>query len=55
MAMAVVTVVSGGLPVTESDIGLAITEASNGIGVAVTVVSSGGLPVKFVTDPIVED
>jgi len=48
-----VTVPSGGLPVTESEIGLAITEASNGIGIAVTVVPSGGLPVKYVTDPIV--
>ncbi len=53
MALPVVTIVSGGLPVTEADDGLPITEASNGIGLAVTVVAEGGLPVKFVTDPIV--
>jgi len=55
MALPVVTVVSGGLPVTEAANGLPITEAANGRGMAVTVVLSGGTPVKFVTDPIVEE
>mgnify|MGYP001470776108 CR=1 FL=1 len=58
MATPVVTVLSGGLPVTESNIGLAVTEAPSGgsvtpKGIPVTKVPSGGLPVKYVTDPIV--
>lgn len=47
MAVAVVTVASGGLPVTNvtNGFGLPVEEASNGRGLAVTYVTSGGLPV----------
>ena len=42
-----VIVTSGGLPVTVADngIGLPYEEATNGFGIAVTFVASGGLPV----------
>lgn len=48
MGWPVVTVSSGGLPVTDvgaSGIGMPIDEATNGFGVAITYVASGGLPV----------
>ena len=47
MALPVVVVSSGGMAVTEtaSGIALPVEVATNGFGIAVTVVSSGGLPV----------
>ena len=55
MAIAVVTTASGGMPVidvtaTEPGLGVPVTEATNGRGIAVTKVSLaiGGLPVTFV-------
>jgi hypothetical protein len=53
MSTAVVTVASGGLPVVElaaGKLGLPVTEAANGRGIAVTkVVGKPGLPVVFDT------
>lgn len=53
MSVAVVTVASGGLPVVElaaDKLGLPVTEATNGFGIAVTKVVGGpGLPVVFDT------
>jgi hypothetical protein len=54
MALPVVTVASGGLPVVEvtlttPGLGRAVSEAANGRGVAVTKVASGGVPVTYVT------
>jgi len=53
MSLAVVTVASGGLPVVElaaGKLGLPVTEAANGRGIAVTkVVGAPGLPVVFDT------
>lgn len=58
MAVAVVTVASGGLPVidvtaTTPKLGVAISEAANGRGIAVTKVTlpQGGLPVTYVVPP----
>lgn len=53
MSTAVVTVAAGGLPVidvtaTFPKLGLPVTEALNGRGIAVTKVAAGGLPVTFV-------
>ena len=50
----VVTVASGGLPVvdvtmTSPAAGLPVTEAPSGVGIAVTKVTEGGVPVTFVT------
>jgi len=47
MGWPVVTVASGGIPVTTATngYGTPITEAANGLGIAVTFVASGGLPV----------
>jgi hypothetical protein len=57
MAIAVVTKASGGLPVidvtaTKPGLGVPVTEATHGRGIAVTKVSLavGGLPVTFVAD-----
>lgn len=52
MALAVVTVASGGLAVVETaSFGLPVTEAANLRGIAVTkVVGKPGLPVMFVSD-----
>ena len=57
MAIAVVTKASGGMPVidvtaTKPGLGVPVTEATNGGGIAVTKVSLavGGLPVTFVAD-----
>lgn len=47
-ATPVVVVVSGGIAVTEATNGTPVTNASNGIGTAVTIVASGGAPVTFV-------
>jgi hypothetical protein len=52
MAMAVVTVASGGLPVvdvtaTNPQHGKAVTEALNGKGTAVTKVAKGGMAVTY--------
>lgn len=59
MAKAVVTVASGGLPVvdvtaTKPLLGMAVTEATNGIGTAVTKQTGGkpGTPVTFVVPAI---
>ena len=59
MALAVVTVAAGGLPVvdvtaTTPKIGMPVTEATNGRGIAVTKVTlpKGGLPVTFVVPPL---
>jgi hypothetical protein len=56
MGMPVVTVASGGMPVINVTgtlkIGLPVTEASNGKGVAVTQVTTGGIPVVFVGPPL---
>jgi hypothetical protein len=58
MAMPVVTVASGGLPVadmtaTTPKLGLPVTEAAAGRGTAVTKVAAGkpGLAVTYVTIP----
>jgi len=56
MALPVVTVAAGGLPVidvtaTAPRLGLPVTEASNGRGTAVTKVAVNGLPVTFSTVP----
>ncbi len=53
MATAVVTVASGGMPVVDVTAtvplrGMAVTEALNGRGIAVTKVAGGGIPVTFV-------
>ena len=60
MAQPVVTVVAGGLPVvdvtaTTPKLGLPVTEATNGRGIAVTKVAGSlpGLPVTFVVPTIV--
>jgi hypothetical protein len=46
MAWPIVTVASGGLPVTEAGaFGAPVEEAANGYGTPVTFVASGGLPV----------
>lgn len=55
MATPVVTVAAGGLPVVDvtslaPKLGLPVTEALNGRGIAVTKVAAGGLPVTFSTD-----
>jgi hypothetical protein len=52
MALAVVTVAAGGLPVVEvTAFGLPVTEAASGRGLAVTkVVGKPGLPVTFVNE-----
>lgn len=53
MAMPVVTVANGGMPVTDvtalnhPKIGKAVTEALNGKGTAVTKVASGGMAVFY--------
>jgi hypothetical protein len=58
MAVAVVTVAAGGLPVvdvtaTTPRLGMPVTESVNGRGIAVTKVTlpRGGLPVTFVVPP----
>lgn len=58
MALAVVTVAAGGLPVvdvtaTKPLLGMPVTEAANGYGIAVTKVANGtGMPVTFVVPPL---
>ena len=57
MGIAVITVAAGGLPVVDvgatTKVGLPVTEAANGRGVAVTkVVGKPGLPVVYVTPPL---
>jgi hypothetical protein len=61
MGMAVVTVASGGMPVvdvtpiasmTPIKYGVAVTEAANGKGVAVTKVAARGIPVIYVVPPL---
>lgn len=55
MGLAVVTVASGGMPVTDNTakgLGTPVTEAANGRGIAVTKVTpavgkAGGLPVVY--------
>jgi hypothetical protein len=52
MSMPVVTVATGGLPVvdvtaTKPLLGLPVTEAANGRGVAVTRVAANGVPVVY--------
>jgi hypothetical protein len=52
MGMPVVTVASGGMPVIDVTAvapmtGLPVSEAANKMGVAVTKVTTGGLPVVF--------
>jgi hypothetical protein len=56
MAVAVVTVASGGLPVidvtaTAPRLGLPVTEATTGIPVTKVTLPAGGLPVTFVVPP----
>jgi len=58
MALAVVTVASGGMPVadvtaTTPKLGMAVSEAANGRGIAVTKVAAGkpGLAVVYVVPP----
>jgi hypothetical protein len=53
MSTAVVTVASGGMAVVDvtasvPKLGMAVTEALNGRGIAVTKVAGGGIPVTFV-------
>lgn len=57
MALAVVTVASGGLPVVDNTaatnkLGRPVSEAANGRGIAVTKVAGGGLPVLYVVPAI---
>lgn len=57
MALPVVTVAAGGLPVVDNTaaakkLGMAVTEAANGRGIPVTKVAAGGLPVLFVVPAI---
>ena len=54
MAIPVITTTAGGLPVvdvtaTSPKLGLPVTEASNGRGIAVTKVAANGLPVTYST------
>jgi hypothetical protein len=56
MAKPVVTVAAVGLPVidvtaTKPLLGLPVSEASNGIGIAVTKVAIGGVAVTYVVPP----
>lgn len=56
MAVAVVTVATGGLPVvdvtaTTPKLGLPVTENPRGIPVTKVTLPQGGLPVTFVTGP----
>ena len=58
MALAVVTVAAGGIPVvdvtaTTPKLGVPVSEAANGRGIAVTKVTlpRGGLPVTYVVPP----
>jgi hypothetical protein len=57
MGMAVVTVASGGMPVVDVSatvkIGMPVTEAGNKYGVPVTKVAAFGLPVVYVTAPLI--
>ena len=58
MGMPVVTVAAGGMPVvdvtaTKPGLGMPVTEAANKYGVAVTKVAVYGLPVTFVSPPLV--
>lgn len=60
MGWPVVSVAAGGLPVVDVSatikIGMPVTEAANGFGVAVTkVVGKPGIPVVFVTPPLARD
>lgn len=50
MALPVVTVAAGGLPVVQGLSGLPLTEAANLRGLAVTKVAANGLPVVYVTE-----
>ena len=57
MGIAVITVAAGGLPVVDvsatTKVGLPVTEAANGRGVAVTkVVGKPGMPVVYVMPPL---
>jgi len=59
MGLAVVTVAAGGLPVidvtaTTPKLGIPVSEAANGRGIAVTKVTlpKGGIPVTFVVPPL---
>lgn len=57
MGCPVVTVASGGMPVidvtaTYPKLGLPVTEAANKCGIRVTKVTVGGLPVTFVSAPL---
>jgi hypothetical protein len=58
MGMPVVTVAAGGMPVvdvtaTKPLLGMPVTEAANKYGLAVTKVAAYGLPVTFVSPPLV--
>jgi hypothetical protein len=53
MALPVVTVTAGGIPVVDVTVGaptrgMPVTEALNGRGTAVTKVAAGGVPVTFI-------
>jgi hypothetical protein len=56
MGMPVVTVAAGGMPVIDvtatSKTGTPVTEAANGRGLAVTKVTTGGIPVVYVVPPL---
>lgn len=59
MGLAVVTVASGGLPVvdvtaTTPKLGIPVSEAANGRGIAVTkrTLAQGGVPVTYVSAPL---
>jgi hypothetical protein len=56
MAKAVVTVAAGGRPVvdvtaTKPGLGMPVSEAANGFGMAVTKVAAGGMAVTYVVPP----
>lgn len=55
MPVPVTIVASGGLPITETDLGTPMTPVAEGeptAGTPVTIVASGGLPVVLVNDDL---
>ncbi len=59
MGMPVVTVASGGMPVIDVSAttgkGVPVSEAVNGFGRAVTKVAAYGMPVVYVTTPLLAE
>jgi hypothetical protein len=59
MGMSVVTVAAGGMPVVDvsatTKTGMPVSEAANKFGVAVTKVALYGMPVVYVSPPLVRE